>query len=139
MRFRWLLVWLLRVAGAVQALAFVAVVMPRGWMEAGHEALGLGTMPSGPLLDFMIRQASYVYGMNSLFVILLSLDVSRHRLLVVFTGLAYLLGGPTFVIIDMHAKMPWFWTLSDGLGCTSLGAAILWLTWASTSPEPTID
>ena len=36
-------------------LAFGAVVMPRAWMEASHEWLGLGMMPDGPVINFMIR------------------------------------------------------------------------------------
>jgi len=55
--------WLLRAAGAFEMLAFFAVVMPRSWMEASHAWLGMGEMRTSPLLMFMIRQASYTYGM----------------------------------------------------------------------------
>ena len=61
-----LLVWLLRLAGAVEILAFTAVVMPRSWMEISNAWLGLGEMPNGPLLMFIIRQASYTYGVHGL-------------------------------------------------------------------------
>jgi hypothetical protein len=54
--------WLLRLAGACEILAFGAVVMPRSWMETWHAQLGLGEMPTGPLIMFMIRQASYEIG-----------------------------------------------------------------------------
>ena len=47
--------WLLRLAGAVEILAFFAVVMPRSWMEVSHAWLGLGEMPGGPIIMFMIR------------------------------------------------------------------------------------
>jgi len=57
--------WLLRVAGAVEILAFFAVVMPRSWMEVSHSWLGLGNMPGGPIIMFMIRQSSYTYGMHT--------------------------------------------------------------------------
>ena len=61
-----LLVWLLRLAGATEILAFIAVVMPRSWMEIANASVGLGEMPHGPLLMFMIRQASYTYGVHGL-------------------------------------------------------------------------
>src|SRR6185436_3692744 len=61
---RRLLAWLLRLAGAFEILAFFAVVMPRSWMEVSHAWLGMGVMPDGPLIMFMIRQASYTYGMH---------------------------------------------------------------------------
>ena len=70
-----LLVWLLRLAGAIEILAFIAVVMPRSWMEISHTWLGLGQMPDGPLLMFMIRQASYTYGVHGLSLWLIAVDV----------------------------------------------------------------
>ena len=42
-----LLIWLLRLAGTIEILAFVAVVMPRAWMEGAHAWLGLGVFESG--------------------------------------------------------------------------------------------
>ncbi len=56
--------WVLRLTGATEILAFVSVVMPRAWMESAHSWLGLGVMPDGPVIMFMIRQASYAYGMH---------------------------------------------------------------------------
>ena len=58
----------LRLAGAFEILAFIAVVMPRSWMEISHEWLGLGQMPHGPVLMFLIRQASYTYGMHGVYL-----------------------------------------------------------------------
>ena len=53
---------LLRLTGAIEILAFIAVIMPRRWMQISHSWLGLGVMPRGPVLMFLIRQASYTYG-----------------------------------------------------------------------------
>ena len=72
-----LLVWLLRLSGLVEILAFISVVMPRSWMEMSHEWLGMGTMPDGALLMFMIRQASYAYGMHGVSLWVLASDVVR--------------------------------------------------------------
>jgi hypothetical protein len=129
-------VWLLRVAGAVELLAFVAVVMPRAWMEAGHEWLGLGALPQSAVLMFMIRQASYTYGMHAVSLWVLSYDVRRFRPLVVFNGVAFLLAGPAFLVIDYTSGMPLLWTLSDSASCLFFGGALLWLT---LSPRRTTD
>ncbi|MFL6228654.1 MAG: hypothetical protein ACJ741_07725 [Pyrinomonadaceae bacterium] len=120
--------WLLRLVGAVEVLAFVAVVMPRAWMEAGHEWLGLGAMPPSVVLMFMIRQASYSYGMHGVSLWVLASDVRRFRPLVVFNGVAYLLAAPAFAIIDHTSGMPLLWTLSDSASCLFFGGALLWLT-----------
>lgn len=124
-----LLVCLLRLAGTVELFAFAAVVMPRAWMEAGHGWLGLGTMPEGPIVDFLIRQASFTYGLHGVLLWLLSCDVVRFRPLVIFTGTSYVLAAPVFFLIDLTAQMPWFWTLGDAGSCLAFGAAVLWLDW----------
>ena len=119
--------WLLRLAGTVEILAFISVVMPRSWMEASHAWLGMGEMPSGPLIMFMIRQASYTYGMHGISLWVLASDVTRLRPLITLNGIAYLLAAPVFLIIDHTAGMPLYWTIMDTLGCGFLGAVLLWL------------
>src|SRR5262245_40010187 len=74
--------WLLRLAGLAEILAFMAVVMPRSWMEIAHAWLGMGEMPSGPVVMFMIRQASFTYGMHGISLWVIASNVERFRLLV---------------------------------------------------------
>jgi hypothetical protein len=119
--------WVLRLAGIVEILAFFAVVMPRSWMETSHSWLGMGEMPDGPLVMFMIRQASYAYGMHGVSLWLLATDVRRYRLLVVFNGVAFLLAMVVFAIIDYFVGMPIWWTISDVVGCGFVGLALLLL------------
>jgi len=122
-----LLIWLLRAAGTIEILAFVAVIMPRAWMEGAHAWLGLGQMPVGPLLMFMIRQASYSYGMHGISLWLLAMDVERFRLLILFNGIAYLLAAPVFFLIDYTSGVPTWWTLGDTASCLFFGGGVLWL------------
>ena len=123
--------WLLRLAGAVEMLAFFSVVMPRSWMEIAHAWLGLGEMPGGPIIMFMIRQASFTYGLHGLSLWVIASNVERFRTLVIFNGIAYLLAAPVFFLIDYTSGMPLWWTLGDVLGCGCFGTALLWLTWRS--------
>ena len=124
---RWLLAWLLRVAGLIELPAFFAVVMPRSWMEVSHEWLGMGRMPEGAVLMFLIRQASYTYGMHGVGLFVLASDVERFRPLIWLNGLSFLLAAPVFFVIDYTSGMPLYWTVSDSLGCGFFGAAIFWL------------
>ena len=123
-----LLACFLRAAGSVTALAFLSVVMPRSWMEASHEWLGMGPMPRGAVVDYMIRQASMVYGLQGIGLWLLASDVERYRPLIRFSGCSFLLVSPIFVVIDSVAGMPWFWIIGDGVCCAVLGAVVLWLS-----------
>ena len=126
---------LLRLAGIFEILAFIAVVMPRSWMEISHEWLGLGVMPHGPVLMFLIRQASYTYGMHGVSLWVLSFDVKRFRPLVIVNGIAYLLAMPVFVAIDYSSGMPVWWTIGDSVGCGLLGAALLWCSLRERTPD----
>ena len=123
-----LLAWLLRLSGAVEILAFISVVMPRSWMEVSHEWLGMGTMPEGPLVMFMIRQASYAYGMHGVSLWILASNVVRFRPLIVLNGVAFLLAGPVFFLIDYTTGMPLWWTIFDSLACAATGVLLLWLS-----------
>lgn len=120
--------WLLRLAGVVEILAFIAVVMPRSWMETSHAWLGLGELPNAPVLMFLIRQASYTYGAHGISLLVLASDVERFRPLVILNGVAFLVAGPVFFLIDYTSGMPWWWTVSDPLSCMFFGAALLWLS-----------
>ena len=119
--------WVLRLAGAVEILAFFAVVMPRSWMEASHSWLGMGEMPDGPLIMFMIRQASYAYGMHGVSLWLLATDVKRYQPLIIFNAISFLIAGFLFAFIDYTTGMPLWWTISDALGCGFVGVALLLL------------
>jgi hypothetical protein len=123
-----ILSWLLRLVASFELLAFIAVIMPRSWMETSHAWLGLGVMPAGSVLMFLIRQASYTYGMHGISLWLIASDVKRFRPLVLLNGISFLLAGPIFFIIDYTAGMPMWWTATDGPSCGLFGLAMLWLS-----------
>jgi len=123
-----LLKWLLRLVGLSEVLAFFAVVMPRSWMETSHLWLGLGQMPEGAVLMFLIRQASYTYGMHGISLWVIASDVKRFRPLLILNGISFLLAGPVFFLIDYTAGTPMWWTFGDGPACGLFGVAILWLS-----------
>ncbi len=127
MNFRRAQAIVLRLVGLTEVLAFGAVVAPRAWMEAGHAWLGLGEMPRGAVVDFMIRQASFTYGVHGVALWFIAADVDRYRPLVLLTGAGYLLSGPVFALIDVTAGMPWWWTAIDAVGLLLIGVVVLWL------------
>ena len=131
-----LLVWLLRIAGATEIFAFIAVVMPRSWMEVSNAWLGMGAMPDGPLLMFMIRQASYTYGVHGLSLWLIASDVERFRPFIVFNGIAFLVAAPVFLLIDITSGMPWWWAVSDPGSCGFFGVTLLWLSHRPLDGQP---
>ena len=121
---------MLRTVGAVECLAFAAVVIPFRWMEPVHEWLGLGPMPEGAVLRYLIRGASFVYGVHGMLLLLLAWDVERFRPLVIFTGFCYFVSGPIFMVTGAAAGMPWFWFVGEGLSCLAVGMVVLGLAFA---------
>jgi hypothetical protein len=126
---RILLAWVLRLVGAVEALAFIAVVMPSAWMQAGHDWLGVAQMPEGPVFDSVMRQVSWVYGLHGVALWVMAADVVRYRPLVILAAVGFLASGPVFILIDTLAGMPWFYAAGNGGSCLLIGGLLSALLW----------
>jgi len=122
-----LLAALLRLEGTIEVLAFVAVVMPHAWMAATHRWLGMGELSTFPLLDYMIRSVSLLYGLHGVLLLLLATDVVRFRLLIIYTAASYLLAAVAFTAIDLMNSMPWWWSVSEVGSVFSLALVLFWL------------
>jgi hypothetical protein len=132
-----LLAALLRLEGAIEMLAFLAVVMPTAWMAAIHRWLGLGEFPAARLLDYMIRSVSLLYGMHGVLVWILASDVRRFRPIIIYAAVTYLLGGLAFLGIDLTAGMPGWWTVGEAGSVIWLGLLLVWLLRDDGGREPT--
>jgi hypothetical protein len=124
-----LLAALLRLEGAIEMLAFGAVIMPQSWMAGTHRWLGMGDFPASPLLDYMIRSVSVLYGLHGVLVWLLAADVARYRALIIFTAASYVLAAFVFAGIDLSNHMPWWWTTNEVGSVLCLGLILFWLLW----------
>ena len=122
-----LLVALLRLGGVTMLLAFGAVVMPTAWMASNHARLGLGEFPASPLVEYLTRSISLLYGFHGGLLLVVSRDVRRHVGIVRFLGFMNLLFGVAFVGIDLHAGMPLYWTLAEGPPVFGFGLILLYL------------
>ena len=122
-----LLVLLLRVAGVTLLLAFGAVFLPTEWMATTHRWCGLGEFPASPLVDYLTRSISMLYGIKGGLYLVLSTDVRRHARIIAYTGWAAAAFGLVMLGIDLHAGMPWSWTLLEGPPVFVAGAGILFL------------
>lgn len=109
-----LLVVFLRGTAAVLLLALPAVVLPHSWMNAVHEAMGLGTLPDGPLVGYLTRSASALYASLGLLYLYLSFDPRRWLDLIVVLAWIKVGFGTTVLLIDLLEGMPWYWTAAEG-------------------------
>ena len=116
------LVILLRFVGVPALFALVAVVMPVSWMAATHGWLGLGAMPTGPVVVYLARSLSAFYAVMGALCLVLATDLERYRPLVRFLGLAFALMSVVLLGVDLAAGMPWWWSASEGPGGVVFGA-----------------
>ena len=121
---RWL-IRMLRVIGLLDLIAVVAVVSPRSWIVASHQALGMGPFPSEPIAGYLARCTSIWYASYGLLLWFISCDVRRYSPLITFLACAMLVQGFVIIAIDINEEMPSWWTWLEGPCCSGLGACLL--------------
>jgi hypothetical protein len=121
------LVILLRFVGAGSLFALVPVFMPFSWMVATHRWLGLGDMPTGPVIEYLARSLSAFYALVGALCLVVTADLDRYRPLVRFLGIAFVLWSVVMLGVDWAAGMPWWWTASEGPGGVVFGALLFFL------------
>ncbi len=123
---KWLAI-LLRIAGSVMMLAFGAVFMPTDWMAASHRWLGLGEFPASPLVEYLTRSASVLYGIHGGLYLVVAQDVRRYAGVLAYLAATAVLFGALMIGIDLFAGMPWYWTWTEGPSVLSFGVLLLFL------------
>jgi uncharacterized membrane protein len=118
------LVILLRIVGVGSLFALVAVVMPTSWMAATHRWLGLGEMPTGPVVEYLARSLSAFYALVGALCLVVAADLERYRPLVRSLGVAFALMSLVLFGVDLAAGMPWWWTASEGPGGVVFGVLL---------------
>jgi hypothetical protein len=119
------LVFLLRLVGVGSLFALIPVLMPMSWMVATHRWLGLGEMPTDPVVEYLARDLSAFYALLGALLLVMASDVERYRPLVRFFALAFILLSIVFTGVDLAAGMPWWWSASEGPGGVVFGALLL--------------
>jgi len=114
--------------GGVTVLAFLAMLLPVEWMAATHRWLGLGEFPRAPIVDYLARSVSSLYGFHGVLVLIVARDPARYLAIVRYLGVMYIVGGVLAIAIDAYATLPWYWTIAEGPSTIVSGALILYLS-----------
>jgi len=123
----WILKLLLRGVGSVSLLALIFVAAPYSWMNSIHQWLGMGQLPSEPVVGYLARSTSAFYAMLGGLFWVVSFDLSRHRVVLTYLGAAVVLFGWALVVIDWREGMPFFWKVWEGPFVIVLGLAVFLL------------
>ena len=106
------------------ASAFFAVLLPVDWMASAHHALMPGAFPRAPIVDYLTRSIALLYGFHGVLMIIVAADPVRYRPIVSYIAAMDILFGFAICAIDIHAGMPWFWTVGETTPITGQGIII---------------
>jgi len=121
----------LRIIGTASLFAVVAVVMPYSWMNTIHQWLGMGQLPTEPIVGYLARSTSAFYALFGGLLWAVSFDLQRHLLVLRYLGAAVILFGAALFAIDLLEGMPLYWSLCEGPIDIGFGIVILYLSYCT--------
>jgi hypothetical protein len=121
---RRLLIVLLRFGAVMTGLAFLALPMPVASMVSVHRWLGLGELPQAPIVEYLARSVSSLYGFHGVLLFLLSTNVDRFAPIITYVALMNVLLGLMLIAIDTHAGLPALWVAFEGPPVVLTGIAV---------------
>jgi len=108
------LVLLLRLDAVILLTALVPAVMPFAWMQEIHRTLGMGELVAGPLIGYLTRSLSLLYGLLGAIEMFASGDVRRYQPVIRFIALLGMVFGLWMAGLDIAVGMPIYWICSEG-------------------------
>lgn len=127
-----LLIRFLRVTGWFTVLAFGAALMPAKWFVEATEELGLGEFPQTPLVYYLARHLSLMYGFVGVALLWFCHQYSQpgpaswaNQLRPL--GILVIAFGVARTLIDVLSGMPLWWTALESGGTFLGGFGILYL------------
>ena len=131
------LAWVLRILAVPMLLAIPCALMPMAWMEAIHLWLGLGELPETPIVEYLARSSSLLYGFHGILLLLVASDVRRYLSVIWLMGGAAFVFGLAILVIDHMARLPIYWRWLEGGIILLESTIVLVLTWrVSIAPQP---
>ncbi len=125
--YRSVLQGLLQITGVGLRLATVPIFFPESLMAWIHERLGLGSFPQSSITMYLARSTSLLYAVHGAIILYTAIHMDDlKRLIPILAGL-HLVIGSVMLGIDLSAKMPLYWTVSEGPGVASMGILMFWL------------
>ena len=108
---------LLRILGGICVLAIIPLFMPRSWLEAGHQLLGLGQFPTAPIAEYLARSVSGLCTFYGGLLLLISRDVHRFVSIIKYQAITIMLLSVLGIFAGVRAGVPVFYVVADALGC----------------------
>lgn len=116
--------WLLRFSGTVCSLAWIAFVMPLGWMHWWHDSLGMGKMPQAAVVEYLARSTSALCGLYGVILLWISWQLERH--IGLLRLITYSVGGLAVVgcLVMWNSGIPPWWLIGDAVANLIVATAV---------------
>jgi len=121
------LVLILRCSGILLLAALIPVVMPFSWMQIIHRWMGMGELPTEPIVGYLTRSLSLLYAIHGALILYVSTNILRFLPVVKCLAILGVAFGVIMIFLDIATGMPSFWTLCEGPFLIPLSIAIFWL------------
>ena len=135
---KWLRLFFL-ITGISLSLAIVPSFFPISLMASIHEKLGLGTMPEGPIVEYLARSTSIFYAVHGVIMLTLFFKLDALWELVPIILVIHLFLGAFLIFTDVSAKMPLYWTAMEGAPVMAASFLMLVLYRQADRLQSTVD
>ncbi len=129
-----LLQWLLVACGSILLVALIPMVMPTDWMASMNDRLGLEPFHRSPLMSYLTRSLSGLYGLLGALALYVSRHVRSYLGMIRFAGFLTVAFGFVLLGIDLQAGLPASWTWSEAPVTFAIGVAFIWLATKARAP-----
>jgi hypothetical protein len=117
----------LRVFAILPMTAVFAAMLPIATMDQVHQYVGLGTLPKGPIVEYLARSTSLFYAIHGALLWYIASDLRRYRDLFRFYLWISLLFALGLFLTDLSAGLPPAWALAEGPAIAGFVGLIMWL------------
>ena len=118
---------LLRIFGGICVFAVIPLFMPRSWLDAGHQSLGLGQFLTAPIAEYLARSVSALCAFYGGLLLLFARDVRRFVSVIKYQALHIMALSAIGILAAERAGLPAFLVVA--------GAVLL----DFPPPHPTIE
>jgi hypothetical protein len=100
--------------------------MPLRFMDTVHRTLGMGPLPSQPIVEYLARSTSAFYALLGALLWAFSFDLDRYRPLVHKIGFGLIALGVLLLLNDIQSELPRFWQVAEGPIDALFGVILVW-------------
>ncbi len=126
-------------SGMFLMCAFAAILLPVTTMASIHQWLGLGEFPDVPIMAYLARSTSVLYGTHGFLMFYTGWTIRQHWRYVPIFGWLHIVIGMTLLVTDILAPLPLYWIVAEGGPIAALGVLILVLAKRGAISEIKID